>query len=101
MKFLSTFLVICSFLFGSVAFAGGPHDDGMMSSEDLRAKAASLYQEADALVEKAVRLESEQAVKMRGGDDVQMRGYGSHQCVMDCIRTGSSLYACRRACGAY
>lgn len=69
---------------------------------ELRAEAAKLYTQADELTEKALKLEAALAseVKSRGNDEVKLRGYGAHQCVMDCIPHGS-LYSCRRACGAY
>ncbi|MGB2247662.1 MAG: hypothetical protein ACPH3N_08325 [Alcanivorax sediminis] len=71
------------------------------SPSELRAEAAKLYTQADELTEKALKLEAEQASEVKSrGNEVNLRGYGAHQCVMDCIPHGS-LYSCRRACGAY
>ena len=74
------------------------------SPASLRAEAATLYERADALTEQAARMEAEAPeVRSRGVDagDVRSRGFGSHQCVMDCLNTNAGIYACRRACGAY
>lgn len=74
------------------------------SPASLRAEAATLYERADALTEQAARMEAEAPeVRSRGVDagDVRSRGFGSHQCVLDCLSTNAGLYACRRACGAY
>ena len=100
-KIMLAFVIALSAV--SVAQAKDP------SPAELRAEAAKLYTQADALTEKAVKLEEQQAseVKSRGqGVEVISRGYGSAQCVSDCLRSwdysnGSGLYACRRACGAY
>ncbi len=74
---------------------------GEKSVAELRAEAAALYTQADQLVEKAMRQEAEQMSEVKSrGNEVKSRGYGAHQCVMDCLPHGS-LYACRRACGAY
>ena len=63
------------------------------TTQRLRNDAATLYDKADKLTEKALKKES--------SSDVKSRGYGSHRCVMDCIKSSRSLYSCRRACGSY
>jgi type II secretory pathway pseudopilin PulG len=75
-------------------------------AQDLRTQALKAQLQADSLNAQALKLETEiveaeAQAQVKPGE--KMRGYGAHQCVMDCLRSsrGASLFSCRRACGAY
>ena len=97
MKIFSNIMLALVIAFSAMSVAHAEEE----TPSSLRAEAAKLYTQADELTEKALKLEAEQASEVKSrGNEVKLRGYGAHQCVMDCIPHGGR-YSCRRACGAY
>ena len=92
---------------GSTAASGAGLSAKETQAQDLRTQALKAQMQADSLNAQALKLEkeiieAEAQAQMKPGE--KMRGYGAHQCVMDCLnasRGSGSLYSCRRACGAY
>ncbi len=102
-------------LFAALAFgmAAGHATSAELSpkevqAQELRTQALKAQLQSDSLTAQAVKLEkeiveAEAKTLLKPGE--KMRGYGAHQCVMDCLNasrgSGSQLFSCRSACGSY